>query len=65
MQGQSPYVFNASLQYDIEKLGLNTTLLYNQIGDRILYVGGDNTPPIWEASRPLNRFADSKEDPEE
>ena len=36
MQGQSPYVFNASLQYDIEKLGLNTTLLYNQIGDRII-----------------------------
>ncbi|MCW3108882.1 MAG: TonB-dependent receptor plug [Segetibacter sp.] len=56
MQGQSPYVFNASLQYDIEKLGINTTLLYNQIGDRILYVGGDNTPPIWEASRPLIDF---------
>jgi len=53
MQGQSPYVFNASLQYELEKLGLNTTLLYNQIGDRILYVGGDNAPPIWEASRPL------------
>jgi TonB-dependent receptor len=60
MQGQSPYVFNASLQYDIEKLGLNTTLLYNQIGDRILYVGGDNTPPIWEASRPLIDFQIAK-----
>ena len=35
MQGQSPYVLNASLQYDLEKLGINTTLLYNQIGDRI------------------------------
>jgi outer membrane receptor protein involved in Fe transport len=53
MQGQSPYVINASLQYDIEKLGLNTTLLYNQIGNRILYVGGNDTPPVWEATRPL------------
>ena len=60
MQGQSPYVFNASLQYDVEKLGINTTLLYNQIGDRILYVGGDNTPPIWEASRPLIDFQIAK-----
>lgn len=60
MQGQSPYVFNASLQYDIEKAGINTTLLYNQIGDRILYVGGDNTPPIWEASRPLIDFQIAK-----
>jgi TonB-dependent receptor len=53
MQGQSPYVLNASLQYDIEKLGLNTTLLYNQIGDRILYVGGNDYPPVWEATRPI------------
>jgi hypothetical protein len=57
MQGQSPYVFNASLQYDVEKLGLYTTLLYNQIGDRIFYVGGSNAPtdppPVWEATRPL------------
>lgn len=53
MQGQSPFVVNASLQYDLEKAGLHTTLLYNQIGDRILYVGGHDTPPIWEASRPL------------
>ena len=28
MQGQSPYVINASLQYDVEKLGINTTLTY-------------------------------------
>ena len=53
MQGQSPYVLNASVQYDVAKLGLSTTLLYNQIGDRILYVGGNDYPPVWEASRPL------------
>jgi outer membrane receptor protein involved in Fe transport len=56
MQGQSPYVLNASLQYDIEKLGLYSTLLYNQIGDRIAFVGGFGVPPVWEATRPLLDF---------
>lgn len=53
MQGQSPYLVNAAIQYDVEKLGLSTTLLFNQIGRRILYVGNEVTPEIWEAPRPL------------
>lgn len=53
MQGQSPYLFNAALQYDIAKLGVNTTVLFNQIGRRILYVGNDQVPEIWENPRPL------------
>lgn len=53
MQGQSPYLINLGLQYDIEKLGFNTTLLFNQIGRRIFYVGGQSQPPTWEAPRPL------------
>lgn len=53
MQGQSPYLINAGLQYDVEKLGLNTTLLFNQIGRRILYVGGIDYPPVWENPRAL------------
>ena len=60
MQGQSPYVINASLQHDVEKLGLNTTILFNQIGDRILYVGGNDYPPVWEAARPLLDFQIAK-----
>jgi len=62
MQGQSPYVLNASLQYDIEKLGLYTTLLYNQIGDRIAFVGNKNQgiPAIWEKTRPLLDFQIAK-----
>lgn len=59
MQGQSPYVINASLQYDVEKAGINATLLFNQIGDRIFYVGGDQ-PPVWEASRPVFDFQIAK-----
>ena len=60
MQGQSPYVINVGLQYDIEKAGLNTTLLYNQVGDRIFYVGGNGIPPVFEHTRPLLDFQIAK-----
>lgn len=60
MQGQSPYLINASLQYDVEKLGLNTTILFNQIGRRILYVGSNDFPPVWENPRPLLDFQVAK-----
>jgi CarboxypepD_reg-like domain/TonB-dependent Receptor Plug Domain len=55
MQGQSPYVINASLMYDHEKSGLTATLLFNQIGRRIYLVGNvlQQVPDVWEASRPL------------
>ncbi len=56
MQGQSPYLLNASLQYDVEKYGLSTTLLFNQIGRRIAFVGGTDQPPIWENPRPVMDF---------
>jgi hypothetical protein len=53
MQGQSPYLINFGIQYDIEKYGVNTTLLFNQVGRRIAYVGGGDQPAIWENPRPL------------
>src|ERR1043165_9001536 len=53
MQGQSPFVINMGIQWDLEKIGLNTTLLYNQIGRRILLVGNEQVPAIWENTRPL------------
>lgn len=53
MQGQSPYTLNLSVQYDNASLGLSSTILYNTIGRRILYVGNDQVPPIWENPRPL------------
>jgi TonB-dependent receptor len=56
MQGQSPYLLNASIQYDVEKYGLSTTLLFNQIGRRIAFVGGTDQPPIWENPRPVMDF---------
>ncbi len=64
LQGQSPYLFNIGLLYDVEKLGLNATLLYNQIGERIFLVGdissGAGSPNIYEAPRPLLDFQVSK-----
>jgi len=53
MQGQSPYLINAALQYDIEEAGLYTTFLFNEVGRRILYVGNEQVPAVWEAPRPL------------
>jgi hypothetical protein len=53
MQGQSPYVLNLGLQYDVDKIGFSTTALFNQIGRRILYVGNEQVPAIWENPRPL------------
>ncbi len=53
MQGQSPYLVNAGLQFDQEKKGISSTLLFNIIGKRIAYVGNDQVPAIWENPRPL------------
>ena len=53
LQGQSPYLVNIGLQYDIEKIGFNSTILFNQIGRRILFVGNEAVPDIWENPRPL------------
>lgn len=56
MQGQSPYTINATLQYDNAESGWNSTVLFNMIGRRILYVGNDQVPPVWENPRPLLDF---------
>ncbi len=57
LQGQSPYVLNMGLMYDLEKHGFNATLLFNQVGERIYLVGdltsGAGSPDIYEAQRPL------------
>ncbi len=64
LQGQSPYMINLGLLYDVEKLGLTATLLYNRIGERIYLVGdisaGSGSPDILEAPRHLVDFQMSK-----
>jgi outer membrane receptor protein involved in Fe transport len=56
MQGQSPFLINASILYDLEEKGLSATLLYNQIGRRITFVGSLDQPDIYESSRPIFDF---------
>jgi outer membrane receptor protein involved in Fe transport len=53
LQGQSPYVVNAGIQFMEEKTGVGITGVFNQIGDRITHVGGDNYFNIIESHRPL------------
>jgi len=57
LQGQSPYLLNLALMYDLPKHGFTTTVLFNQIGERIFLVGsiqaGAGSPDIYEAPRPV------------
>lgn len=39
MQGQSPYLINAGLYYNDDDKGMKASIMYNRIGNRILYVG--------------------------
>lgn len=64
MQGQSPYLINLGLNYDLPKQGFNATVLFNQIGERIYLVGdisaGAGSPDIYEAPRPVLDFQMAK-----
>ncbi len=51
LQGQSPYVLNAGIQYVDPKSGLGATLSINSVGDRISIVGNVNEPSLWEQGR--------------
>lgn len=48
MEGQSPYVINASLGYDNPDVGTNVSLLYNVFGPRIAEVGALGLPDVRE-----------------
>ncbi len=51
LQGQSPYLLNLGLLYDVEKIGFTSTILVNRIGRRILFVGNEAISDIWENPR--------------
>lgn len=59
LQGQSPYLINAGFQYDGTN-GLNFSLLYNIIGQRLRFVGNQNFGDIYEKPRNLLDFQVSK-----
>lgn len=51
LQGQSPYLVNAGLQYFAPKAALTFTTVYNRIGQRIFLVGYQGYSDIYENAR--------------
>ncbi len=56
LQGQSPYIFNARLQYENQDNGWSWNIAFNRVGRRIAFVGvdpkyGDTRQDIYEAPR--------------
>jgi hypothetical protein len=51
LQGQSPYIFNGSLQYTFSKINVSLATFINQVGRRIAQVGAQEYPHIWENPR--------------
>lgn len=60
LQGQSPYILNAGLSYNIASAGLSATVIYNVIGDRIAQVGTVGYGDIYERHRHLLDLSVSK-----
>jgi hypothetical protein len=51
LQGQSPYVFNAGLQYINKDNGWAISTNVNRVGDRIAFGAGEIDPALWEKAR--------------
>lgn len=51
LQGQAPYSINSGIFFEDKDLGLQVNLLYNVVGKRIVYVGTDDNPDIYEMPR--------------
>lgn len=51
LQGQSPYIINAGIQYLDNDKNWGVSVSYNYIGRRIVLVGGPTFPSIWENPR--------------
>jgi len=60
LQGQSPYLINAGLQYFSPKSEITFTSVYNRIGQRIFLVGYQGYPDIYENARDVLDFQISK-----
>ncbi|MCC6700985.1 MAG: outer membrane beta-barrel protein, partial [Fluviicola sp.] len=61
LQGQSPYVFNAGIQYMHPELKLGASLNLNRVGERIAIVGNVNEPDLWENARTFIDFQITKQ----
>jgi len=52
LEGQSPFVLNASLMYTEPKTGLGVSMMFNSIGYRLYLVGSVTDPPVWQKIHP-------------
>jgi hypothetical protein len=51
LQGQSPYILNMAIYYEIPESAFSFSVVYNVFGDRIFSVGDVNFPMIYERPR--------------
>ena len=51
LQGQSPYIANASLSYLHRPLGIDAAVSFNVFGDRLAFTGSNGTPDVYERGR--------------
>ena len=56
LQGQSPYIVNASINYSHPTKDWSITASYNIVGQRIYIVGNEQEPSVWENGRNLVDF---------
>jgi TonB-dependent receptor len=59
--GQSPYTINGEIAYVDPEIGLSTSLSYNVFGPRLVLVGVNGTPDVYEQPRGLLNLSISKE----
>lgn len=60
LQGQSPIIMNAGIQYLDSKYDFGVSVSYNYVGKRIIIVGNEDEPNIWENPRHVLDFQLSK-----
>lgn len=51
LQGQSPLIINGGMQYLDSKYHFGISISYNYVGKRIIIVGNEDEPNIWENPR--------------
>jgi TonB-dependent receptor len=51
LQGQSPFIMNAGIQYIDSKYDFGVSVSYNYVGKRIVIVGNTDEPNLWENPR--------------
>jgi outer membrane receptor protein involved in Fe transport len=57
---QSPYIINTNLAYSNAEQNIDATLSFNVFGERLVIVGQEGTPDIFEQARPQLDFTVSK-----